>query len=49
MIIAVLYQHLVDQWAEEARAFGYEPILAYQSKARWLNPLNQQIIQGDVD
>ena len=44
-IIAVPYQHLVDQWAEEARAFGYEPILAYQSKARWLNPLNQQIIE----
>ena len=45
LIIAVPYQHLVDQWAEEARAFGYEPILAYQSKARWLNPLNQQIIE----
>jgi hypothetical protein len=45
LIIAVPYQHLVDQWADEARAFGYEPILAYQSKARWLDPLNQQIME----
>jgi superfamily II DNA or RNA helicase len=44
LIIAVPYQHLVDQWAEETRAFGYEPVLAYQSKARWLNELNQQIM-----
>ena len=44
VIIAVPYQHLVDQWAEETRAFGYEPVLAYQRKARWLNELNQQIM-----
>jgi superfamily II DNA or RNA helicase len=44
LIIAVPYQHLVDQWAEETRAFGYEPVLAYQSKTRWLNELNQQIM-----
>jgi len=44
LIVAVPYQHLVDQWAEEARAFGYEPVLAYQSKSRWLNELNQQIM-----
>lgn len=44
VVIAVPYQHLVDQWGEEARAFGYEPILAYQSKSRWLNQLNQQIM-----
>ncbi|OQA22560.1 MAG: ATP-dependent RNA helicase DbpA [Chloroflexi bacterium ADurb.Bin360] len=44
VIIAVPYQHLVDQWSEEARAFGYRPILAYQSKARWIDELNHQII-----
>lgn len=44
LIIAVPYQHLVDQWAEETRTFGYEPVLAYQSKARWLHELNQQIM-----
>lgn len=44
VVVAVPYQHLVDQWASEMCAFGYEPILAYQSKARWLDDLHQQII-----
>lgn len=44
VVIAVPYQHLVDQWDEEARVFGYEPVLAYQSKERWLNSLSQQIM-----
>lgn len=44
LVIAVPYQHLVDQWATETRAFGYEPVLAYQSKARWLNELSQQVM-----
>jgi superfamily II DNA or RNA helicase len=45
VIIAVPYQHLVDQWREEAEAFGYKPILAYQSKSRWLDALNHEIIE----
>lgn len=44
VIIAVPYQHLVDQWNDEASAFGYKPILAYQSKKSWLNELNHQIL-----
>ncbi len=44
VIIAVPYQHLVDQWAEEAAVFGYKPILAYQSKSSWLDRLNHDII-----
>jgi superfamily II DNA or RNA helicase len=44
VIIAVPYQHLVDQWHEEAKAFGYQPVLAYQSKAQWLDELNAQIL-----
>lgn len=43
-IIAVPYQHLVDQWREEAALFGYRPVLAYQSKTRWLDEMNQQIM-----
>ncbi len=43
-IIAVPYQHLVDQWRDEAEAFGYRPVLAYQSQARWLDELNHQIL-----
>lgn len=43
VIVAVPYQHLVDQWCEEATNFGYRPLLAYQSKARWLDELNERI------
>ena len=43
-IIAVPYQHLVDQWREEAAVFGYRPVLAYQSKSRWLDEMNQQVM-----
>lgn len=45
VIIAVPYQHLVDQWQQEANAFGYRPVLAYQSTASWIDELNHQIIE----
>lgn len=45
IIITVPYQHLVDQWHSEAKEFGYSPVLAYQSKARWLNEFNQQVME----
>lgn len=45
VIIAVPYQHLVDQWHEEAKTFGYQPSLAYQSKAQWLDTFNGQIVE----
>ena len=44
VIITVPYQHLVDQWAAESAPFGYQPILAYKSRAKWLNQLNDEII-----
>lgn len=47
VVIAVPYQHLVDQWHVEAEEFGYRPILAYQSKASWLAGLNDQIMEYD--
>ncbi len=43
IIISCPYQHLVTQWHKEAVAFGLQPLLAYQSKARWLTPLHQQV------
>ena len=45
VIIAVPYQHLVDQWQEDAERFGLQPILAYQSKARWLDSLHQRVVE----
>ncbi len=43
VIIAVPYQHLVDQWAEEAKVFGYRPILAYGSRKQWLEKLRTRL------
>jgi DNA phosphorothioation system restriction enzyme len=44
-VIAVPYQHLVDQWQKDVTRFGLQPILAYQKKASWLNSLHQQILE----
>ncbi len=45
VIISVPYQHLVEQWSDEAEPFGFRPVLAYRSKSRWLDELNQQIME----
>lgn len=44
VIVAVPYQHLVDQWDSEAQAFGFKPILAYESKTKWVDKLNDEIL-----
>ncbi len=45
VIITVPYQHLVTQWNDEASAFGYKAILAFQNKNRWLEALNHEILE----
>lgn len=45
IIITVPYQHLVDQWHSEAKLFSYRPVLAYKSKASWLQELHHQIME----
>lgn len=45
VVITVPYQHLVTQWNDEAAAFGYKPILAFQNKNRWLDDLNHEILE----
>ena len=44
ILIACPYQHLVDQWYEEAVRFGFEPILAYKNSAIWVNQLNTALV-----
>jgi superfamily II DNA or RNA helicase len=46
-IVVCPYQHLVDQWAGELKAFGVEPFCCYESYTAWapqverlLSPLN---------
>jgi len=44
IVIAVPYQHLVDQWDKESQQFGYHPILAFQSKSSWFDQLNSMVM-----
>ncbi len=45
LIIAVPYQHLVDQWAKDVQSFGVEPILAYQSRNQWQEKLERHLVE----
>ncbi|MBT5960521.1 MAG: DEAD/DEAH box helicase family protein, partial [Gemmatimonadetes bacterium] len=40
IIIICPYKHLVDQWAEQCARYDLKPILAYESRARWLEEIN---------
>jgi superfamily II DNA or RNA helicase len=44
LIITVPYQHLVDQWYDESRSFGYMPIRAYKARTTWLDEFNNRIL-----
>lgn len=38
-IIVCPYRHLVSQWAEECKKFGFRPILAFEKRDLWESPL----------
>jgi superfamily II DNA or RNA helicase len=42
-IVVCPYQHLVEQWADAARAFGVAPILCFRSRALWASELSEAI------
>ena len=46
IIVLCPYQHLVTQWAEEARSFGMNPILCFRSRTNWYDQLVAAV--GDV-
>lgn len=48
MIIAVPYQHLVDQWAEDVEQFGGSPVKAYKSRSKWESKLVTQLTEHNV-
>ncbi len=35
LVVACPYKHLVSQWADEAEAFGFNPIPAAESRTKW--------------
>lgn len=43
MVIVCPYKHLVDQWAKDAHAFGMQPVIGYESRAKWETHLNERI------
>jgi superfamily II DNA or RNA helicase len=45
VIVAVPYQHLVDQWKDDSHPFGYRPILAYENREKWLDDLHHEIME----
>lgn len=44
-VIAVPYQHLVDQWSEDVQDFGVDPVRVYRSRRHWQQPLERQFTE----
>lgn len=44
VVVAVPFQHLVDQWAYESRRFGLQPVLAYHSRDEWESRVGSRIL-----
>lgn len=49
LTVAVPYQHLVDQWAADLKAFGARPVLAYQSRRNWQPRLERELLEFNSD
>ncbi len=48
VVIICPYQHLVTQWEQECRHFKMKPILAFQSRKAWEEPLNAKITSYNI-
>jgi DNA phosphorothioation system restriction enzyme len=44
VLVICPYRHLVTQWAEEARKFGLQPILAFETVKNWQGELQSQLL-----
>ena len=44
VVIAVPYQNLADQWAENLNIFGIRPTVCYGGEARWLETLTDKVL-----
>jgi len=43
LLIVCPYRHLVTQWQREARKFGIEPLLAFESRKKWVDWLTANL------
>ncbi len=48
LVVACPFQHLVDQWFEDANDFGIRPIRAYQSRSTWESTVNSRILDYNL-
>jgi len=48
ILISCPYQHLADQWADEAIKFGFTPLLAYQSRNSWESDLSNRVLDYNL-
>ncbi len=44
ILVACPFQHLVEQWAQEVRRFGLQPILAFKSQQSWVDRVNEAVV-----
>jgi DNA phosphorothioation system restriction enzyme len=42
-IVAVPYKHLAEQWCDEARAFGFDPLICYDQFESWAAQFQQRL------
>lgn len=42
-IVAVPYKHLAEQWCDEARAFGFDPLICYEQFDGWAPQFQQRL------
>lgn len=43
MVVVCPYRHLVTQWSDEAKKFGFDPLLAFESTRSWLGRLKGEL------
>lgn len=43
VIVVCPYRHLVTQWSKECHRFGMQPLLAFESRARWYEELTARL------
>lgn len=46
LVVVAPLQHLVDQWIDEVEEFGVHPIAVYESSAKWLPVVEDQLAEA---
>lgn len=49
VIVAVPQRHLARQWSEEALAFGFDPVLCYESSSTWVSAAQDALVDYNLE